>query len=393
MEKKHLPAVIVFLSCSLVGVQPNLGAISIPSNTSVGNWDDATRTYTLTQNLTEPIQIVSDGIILDGAGHTLISSWFPPCAGGGVSLYGRTGVTVKNLTIKKFGPGIYLCNSSNNNLADNKVSSCSVSGIYLFNCGSNNLSGNTVSNCGWGVFVDNHSNDNVLTNNATSDNWRGGIILSSFCNRNTLRNNIAANNLRSGITLWDDCNSNTITGNTVRSNRDHGIWLVRSHLNQVYNNNFINNTSQAVVSQDSSGSLFSLPAPHGGNYWDNWTSPDDNGGGFVGSPYVFPSGRDDLPWVVPTGWDILVAREKLQHLVGRVAALNLHGDIGSSLEVRIETALAAFDNVKDDNAVVIDSLQAFSNAVEALKCDKISQDDADALMTATQQIIDLLVTG
>ena len=113
----------------------------------------------------------------------------------------------------------------------------------------------------------------------------------------------------------------------------------------------------------------------------------------MGSPYVFPSGQDDLPWVVPTGWDILVAREKLQHLVGRVAALNLHEDIGSSLEVRIETALAAFDDVKDNNAVVINSLQTFSNAVEALKCDKISQDDADALMTATQQIIDLLVAG
>ena len=71
----------------------------------------------------------------------------------------------------------------------------------------------------------------------------------------------------------------------------------------------------------------------------------------------------------------------------------LHEDIGSSLELRIETALAAFNNRKHNDAAVINSLQTFSTTVEALKFDMISQDDADVLMTATQQIIDLLIDG
>lgn len=394
MEKKHLHAAIIFLSYSLVGVQSNMGAISIPINTSVGNWDETTKTYTLTQNLTEPIQIVSDGITLDGAGHTIVSSRIPLCAGGGISLYGRTEVTVKNLAIRKFGPGIYLFNSSNNTVTGNTVSDCPVSGVYLFNSGNNNLSGNTVSNCGWGIFVDSHSDDNVLRNNTTSDNWRGGIILSSFCSRNILRSNTAANNLGSGITLWDDCNSNTLAGNTVRANKEHGIWLVRSHLNQVYNNNFISNTRQAWVS-DSSGNVFNLPTPYGGNYWSSWTSPDNNGCGFADNPYVFLSGQDDLPWAVPNGWDLLImAREMLQLFAEQVVVLNLNEGINNGLDVRIEAALGALDDVSDNNDVAaINSLQALINAVEALRGNKISEEDADALTTATQQIIDLLGAG
>jgi parallel beta-helix repeat protein len=346
MNRKHLYATIIFLSSFLAGIQPGAGAIPIPSNTSVGDWDDASKTYTLTQDLTEPIEIVSNGITLDGAGHTLISSWIPPYAGAGVSLYGRTDVTIRNLTMKKFGPGIYLFNSSNNTLTGNTVSNCSMSGICLFN-----------------------SSDNTLTGNITS------------------------NNLGSGIVLWDDCNANTVTGNSAKLNKEHGIWLVRSHLNQVYNNNFISNTRQASVT-DGSGNMFNLPAPYGGNYWSNWSSPDDNGYSSVDRPYVFLSGQDDLPWAVPNGWDLFMAREMLQLLTEQVVVLNLHESINNGLDVRIETALGALDDVNDRNDVgAVNSLRAFINAVEALPGDEISEEDADVLMTAAQQIIDLLLAG
>jgi hypothetical protein len=49
--------------------------------------------------------------------------------------------------------------------------------------------------------------------------------------------------------------------------------------------------------------------------------------------------------------------------------------------------------MKDNSTVVINSLQDFSNTVEALKYDKTSQDDVELLMTTTKQIIDLLVAG
>ncbi len=390
MRMKRVYAIFISLSFLLAVIQPGMGAISIPGNTSVGHWNGATRTYTLTRDLTEPIEIVSDGVTLDGAGHTLISSGIPLYAGGAVSLYGRTGVTIKNLTIKRFGPGIYLFGSSGNTLTGNTVSDCSVSGIYLFNSSNNTLTANTVSKSSWGVFVNCHSNGNVLTGNATTNHWRGGIILSNNCDRNTLTRNTASNNMGSGIILWDDCNTNTVTGNTVASNKEHGVWLVRSHLNQVYNNNFVGNTKQASV-RDGSGNVFSLPAPCRGNYWSNWTSPGDAGCGFADSPYVFLCGQDDLPWAVPNGWDLLeIAREMLQVFAERVAVSNL----SDGLDVRIKAALGALDDVNDnDNAAAVDSLEALVGAVEALRGNKISEEDAGVLVTAAQQIIDLLAAG
>ena len=184
-----------------------------------------------------------------------------------------------------------------------------------------------------------------------------------------------------------------MTGNSVKLNKEHGIWLVRSHLNQVYNNNFISNTRQASVT-DGSGNMFNLPAPYGGNYWSNWSSPDDNGYSSVDRPYVFLSGQDDLPWAVPNGWDLFMAREMLQLLTEQVVVLNLHESINNGLDVRIETALGALDDVNDRNDVgAVNSLRAFINAVEALPGDEISEEDADVLMTAAQQIIDLLLAG
>jgi len=72
--------------------------------------------------------------------------------------------------------------------------------------------------------------------------------------------------------------------------------------NQIYNNNFIGNTKHAHVS-GGSGNVFNLDKPTGGNYWSDWTSPDDDGDGFVDSPCVFTGGQDNLPWVRQDGWE------------------------------------------------------------------------------------------
>jgi PKD repeat protein len=48
--------------------------------------------------------------------------------------------------------------------------------------------------------------------------------------------------------------------------------------------------------------VFNLDEPVGGNYWSDWTGPDDDGDGFVDSPYVFTGGQDNLPWVNQDGW-------------------------------------------------------------------------------------------
>ena len=391
MKRRHLYATIISFSSLYAGIQPSAGVIFVPSDTSVGDWDDATKTYTLTQDLTEPIEIVSNGITLDGAGHTLISSLVYPYLDCGISLYGRIGVTVKDLTIGKFGPGIYLLNSNNNTLTGNTVSDCSMSGIYLFNSSNNTLTGNRVSNSIWGIFVNSHSNKNTMKDNAVLDQRRGGMILSNCCEENILMGNTASNNFGSGVVLWDDCNANTVAGNTIESNKEHGIWLVRSHVNQIYSNNFIGNAQQASV-RYSSGNVFSLPAPHGGNYWSNWTNPHNNVCGCLDRPYIFPGGHDDLPWVAPNCWDLFALQQMLELLKEQVVVLRSNKDISIGLEAKIKAALDVLDDFNENNdAVATNSLEAFINAVESMRGSTISEEQAETLTTTARQIIDLLV--
>jgi hypothetical protein len=94
---------------------------------SIGIWDSATKTCTLTTDLNETIQIDDDGITLDGNGHTLTGSY----TGGGVYFYKKTEITVKNLNIKNFGAGIYL-RESNNNTISNINNSDNSYGILIY---------------------------------------------------------------------------------------------------------------------------------------------------------------------------------------------------------------------------------------------------------------------
>jgi len=76
-----------------------------------------------------------------------------------------------------------------------------------------------------------------------------------------------------------------------------------------------------------------------------------------------------------------------------VADLNLHQGISNSLSVKFATALKIItdDNPKNDVAG-INTLNAFINEVEAQRGKKILEADADILIAAAQQIMDLVST-
>ncbi|MHB8793559.1 MAG: beta strand repeat-containing protein, partial [Thermoleophilia bacterium] len=90
--------------------------------TTVGTWDAATKTCTLTADIDATgkngIEITADGITLDGNGHSVTGS------GGfttGVSLSVRNNVTVKNLTVSNFNYGFYLLFSNNSKIFNNNT--------------------------------------------------------------------------------------------------------------------------------------------------------------------------------------------------------------------------------------------------------------------------------
>jgi parallel beta-helix repeat protein len=190
MKPKNLYTAIIVLSLLAVGTQSALGTKYIPSDTSIGTWDDINRIYTLTTDVFETIQIDEDNFTLDGAGYTATG----PGTGNGVYLSGRTDVTIQNLTVNEFSYGIYLYNSSNNTLTGNTVNSNNHTGIFLHtDCHNNTLTGNTAnSNTHYGIYLY-YSSSNTVTGNTTSNSlgpWGHGIFL-QYSNNNTVTGNIA----------------------------------------------------------------------------------------------------------------------------------------------------------------------------------------------------------
>ena len=86
--------------------------------------------------------------------------------------------------------------------------------------------------------------------------------------------------------------------------------------------------------------------------------------------------------------------ELILALVDQVEALNLQQGIDNSLDAKLDAALNALDDVNQNNDVAaINTLEAFVNAVEAQRGNKIPEADADALIGAAEEIIFLLMEG
>ena len=282
MKKKYFYAAGIFLLFLAAGIQPTFATTWIigPDQeppvippVKIGTWNEETRTFTLKRNtpLDDNIQIIDNGLILDGAGKTVTGPGSNTDVKG-VLLSGITGVTVKNVTVQDFCYGIAIESSHDNTVTDN-----------------------TTRYNQYGIRIGSFSDGNKVIGNTVSKNGfnaMGGICL-----------------------YW--ANGNIIKGNTISENYN-GIVLQASLNNEVYNNNFLYNTRRQACAIEGlnadSGNVFNLPWPIGGNHWHDLTSPDTNpADGIVDVPYtiihlpVLPQDptlriQDKLPWVSPNGW-------------------------------------------------------------------------------------------
>jgi len=228
--------------------------------------------------------------------------------------------------------GISLVSHPNNNtVTGNNASANDQDGISLFQWSNNNtVTGNNASANGAGIFLSFSSSNNTITANDASANVVG-IGLFDSSDNNTVNGNNAATNKDEGIHLegsnnssvsgnnatanvvgiqLDSSSSNSIIGDNITASNDTGIDLVSSFSNNIYHNNFINNTHQ--VTSDGSPNTWDDGYPSGGNYWSDYNGTDMYSGPFqnqTGSdgigdtPYIIDvNNTDHYPLMKPYPW-------------------------------------------------------------------------------------------
>jgi parallel beta-helix repeat protein len=169
--------------------------------------------------------------------------------------------------------GIWFFNVKNGKI-DNNLFKNNSTGIYLdFHSENNLISNNIVGNSEYGVWI--YRSDNNIISNNVAENSNYGILLYANSSHNLISNNIVQNNVHS-INL-SESNNNLIENNTVENN-EVGILLHSSGNNFVSNNMMINNGSgiylnssdnnlvtNNTVENSHHGAVYSIAVPPAGS--------------------------------------------------------------------------------------------------------------------------------
>ncbi len=253
---------VVFVLTSLL--TPAMPAMAADGDPITINAD-----YTLMSNMTftgTGFIIGADNIILDLNGHTITGN-YAPFTGDytpGIVIIDRSGVTVKNGTIRGFTSAISLWGTSSGNVIQNLKVSNSYNGID--NHGDNNrILDNTITgsaDCGIAsrytssvnVFQNNKisasnigieiaGTDNQILGNTVTDSNKEGIVLRPPSNGNTVQDNKISISGATGIGI--DGTNNQILGNRISDSAGPGIGINNNN-NQVRNNQISNSGGEGI---------------------------------------------------------------------------------------------------------------------------------------------------
>lgn len=240
------------------------------------------------------------GILLENSrtatagNNELIQNEIYSNSGGGICLYSSNINSLQNNEIySNGGAGIYLHSSDSNTLQQNALYQNTEHGLYLNSSNNNDIQGNNISfNGGNGMYIlDSSQGDSLpIQDNLIWNNSQAGINISSSSN-NYFTYNIIWNN-SVGLSLYDSSTNNEIrytilhnnsygiyinassTNNVIRDNNvtrnEYSVYIggANCRANELYDNNFLNNTlhneSQAYDMGNNSWYVGTE-----GNYWSD----------------------------------------------------------------------------------------------------------------------------
>ena len=261
----------------------------------------------------------------------------------GILLYNSQSNLIEGNTCIDNSNGISLWSYSNNTqIKFNTLSFNSEDGIYMSGPTGNYINGtllykNTFYNNTYGVQTYNVQNMTVRENEGYN-NTNYGIYLNTGSSYNTLEKNHMHDNLKSGIYIYTYSTStpsdhNVIMWNNLSFNGGQGLYLDKSSYNDIHNNMFYNNSGYGITIYSSSNynrvyensfyfnhgstDIYSSGAvqaadygtgnawniSYEGNFWYDWTTPDNDNNGIVDNPYSIDgsaNSEDELPLTTST---------------------------------------------------------------------------------------------
>jgi len=308
---------------------------NIYENTAFNNFDNGILLWYSDNNTVEENELNNNddiGIEINhGHNNTVSGNFINDNGNNGIYLDNSDNNTISENTVFNNGTtnqlrGIFLSISHNNKISGNTIYNNTQYGIYLSNSEFNSLSGNTAyRNDLHGIHLTS-SSYNSLSGNTVYNNTLYGISLQSTSDENNITENIVYNNIQHGINLddswnlfvWDNyiyqngiygiyaasCKSDEFYGNVIRDNIDTGVLLDSSSNMFFYENFFLGNNKHAFDDATNFWNSTSI-----GNYWDNWTSPDDsspygivdiqyNISGSAGNADYLPIAEDGAPTII-----------------------------------------------------------------------------------------------
>lgn len=294
----------LLLISSLLGISPATAAVVLVDARGGGDFTtiqaalDATMdgdtievaagTYSENLTVTGAVNLVS----LAGPEVTTIQ---PMDTGIATVEINSTGATIAGF---KVVPGTYafrLYQATENTLSDNIITGTGRGyGMLFWQAMNNQLIGNEFRSLYFGVFISNYSHDNLFEGGLIDDCIFG--FYSSVGDRGVIHGMDITNN-DYGLRI-ESSNDMLVTETNFVGNTTGVNITNRGAPNRLYNNNFVNNSQHA----NAQVTAWAVDYVTGGNYWDDWTSPDVNGDGVVDSPRTIGLGVDPYPLTAPGGW-------------------------------------------------------------------------------------------